>query len=284
MKEDLNKIDDNRFQQIKADFVRKAINSYPKTESNTINYSARNTAQSNYNKANTKQNEQNALRNTVDGALAGNQQYMNSLLNKKIEENGVYDRFVRGVDYSNGVLQLTIEENLPQSKEEREQGIKPPTRTYYEEINSSDPEASTKMVRLLRPNDDPDKVLEEYKKGNPTNFEKNTYKGETKTSLRKKSANFKDSLPEIMKSDTMVEALNSNNLKGFKEANTYPWSNNVVGPNGIKYNVDTKEGMTAFKKYITSKEYLDTLKKQDAPEPDNIPEEKATSLRNKYGY
>ena len=180
----------------------------------------------------------NSLRVTVDGIMAGDKKYYFGLKNKKLEEQGSkgQDIYIRDVNYSEGILKVFTSDKKIRN------------------IDTSKDSAVSSILKLVRPNDDIDKRLEEYENG----------------SSDIKYTELKNSFPSIeikklgdnFSSEKAFELTQKLKLDGFKLTDSW-FNKRLKMPDGTEIDTSTKEGGEKFMKYLkqnwnqlTSKPYM----------------------------
>ncbi|WP_440880657.1 hypothetical protein [Tenacibaculum sp. C7A-26P2] len=225
-------------------------NLYKSKDFETTNHSAKNARSKNslaWTKYNKKDKPSNSLKTTVDGILVGDDTYLKSLENQKLEEQGSdgKDVYIREVDYSDGKIVLRL----------NDQNLKV--------IDTADKKSAVaKILKMIRPNDDPDSREEEYRKGvSEVEYKKNEKKGITKLEISNKLGKTSKS-GELTKKLAKLGIINVKDLGG--------WFKNNISINGKKFeNVDTEDGMNSLKEYIENHwEALTTQKKDDEEKKD----------------
>ena len=199
----------------------------------------------------------NSLRTTVDGILAGDERFLTSLKDQKIEEQGSDDVYVIDVEYSNGIITLEINNGA------------------VKKIDTSNKEkAIAEVLKLVRPNGKVDQREEEYRKG----VSEVKYKeSENKISLiqvRKKV----DEFPETMESEKFIKFLTKEGIKGFKDDGGY-FGNKVILPNGTKLDSKTKTDMVKIKKYL-KENWSELTAEKTEPKPEPKSGEKKSFIMN----
>ena len=190
----------------------------------------------------------NSLRTATDGIAARDDRYVKSLINRKLEEQGSNgkDIIIRDAEAVNDELILELSDG------------------NIKTIDLSKEGASTIITALIRPNDAPDRRLEEYRTG--------TVEGTFTPNKATYSKILMKLFSETMKSDDFITLVKKLRIKGFKDIGGR-FYNTIKMPNGEKVDADSEEGMIKIKKYL--KENWSSLSK---PKEDK---KKEVSLSNK---
>lgn len=209
-------------------------NMFDNKDFETTNHSAKNARSRNalaWSKHNKKDKPKNSLRTTVDGILVGDERYLKSLENQKLEEQGSdgKDIYIRKVEYSNGKITMLLSNGMSK------------------EIDSKDREtAIAEVLKLVRPGDKPDMREEEYRKGtSEVSYNKNTNTNESKIKIESTLKK----LGNTSKSGKLTTALTNLGIKGV--VNETKMFGNDISINGTTFKaIDTKIGMEKLKNHL----------------------------------
>lgn len=249
------------YDQLINDLELEFRNLYANKSFNTIDHGAR-TARARvysnkYSKGSKENKETNSLRTTVDGILAGDSRYLQSLKNQKLEEQGSdgKDIYIRDYEYSKNedkiFLKLSNRSIKTIDLKEREQAI-------------------GQLLKFIRPNDDSDKREEEYRKGKvEVEYQEEDL---SKKYLLEKSQI--DDIPEKLSSKNFVERLKE---IGIEATDKGSWFSSKVKIGDRIFDVTKEEGMIEAKRYIKNNFEKLTPKKQTPKE------NKKTKGVNDYG-
>jgi len=225
---DYRQFTQSEFDDIKTNLISRLINAYDRTAENTIDSGARISA-ARENRLSQEKSPKNSLRTTVDGIIAGDDQYLQSLVDQKLEEQGSdgKDVYIRKAEFSRGriILELTGGKMI--------------------EIHTSNKkEAIAKVLKLVRPNDKPDLRLAEYEKGvSEKEFAQNTNQNISVIGVEKIMKN----LPTQKAS--AIRYLNKEGITEFKTAGGY-FDSIIEDSSGNRYDLDKKEDREKLKQRL----------------------------------
>lgn len=223
-------IKDFNYQELKTELESDGIRQFKTEEINEIDHNAK-TSRVRANKYGTPRTTKpkNALRTSVEGILAGDSQYLNSLIDQKLQEQGSngLDVYIEDIDYSDGTIR-----------------IKKSNGEYTKIDTSNRKQAIAEILELVRPDDDPDLRNEEFEKGeSEKEFSQNKASGNSKIRVDGIVSN----MPKLERD--AVRYLKKEGYEGFTRK-TNGGHDEIIAPNGTTFDLTKKSELSALKEYL----------------------------------
>lgn len=260
---DPTKLTDTEFNSIKDNFAKQVIDKFDNTAKDLTDYqklSHDETVRKNKQDESIKKDKQkdyNDFATTVAGLKAGDPQSVASFNNRRFGKTG--QLYIENAEYTDHTLQFQIVDKS-NSKDKADPEL------ISIDMNGADAEGQ--IVSYLKGNDNTDNALQDLSKGTPTKeFNQNTNMGITK--LKKGLIN--TTINDFSDETEAIKSLKELGIDDFEEAEI--GRNFVKGPDGIKYNLSSKDDKEKLKKYVL--ERLSTTQKGENNSK-NKPKEKVS--------